>query len=409
MDIQKIRKDFPILARKVHGKPLVYLDNAATTQKPLSLICALTTYYEVSNANVHRGVHTLSEEATDMMEKARQKVARFIGATDPAEVIFTKNATESINLVAHAWARKNLKPGDEILLTELEHHSNIVPWQLAAQATRAVLRYIPTTGVEGLLNLSTLDTLLTSRTKILAMTHVSNALGTINPIEKLIRRAKVVGAKVLLDGAQSVPHLPMDVSSLGCDFLVFSAHKMLGPTGVGILWGRRALLEDMDPFLGGGDMISQVWPDRATWNILPYKFEAGTPNITGAIAFATALDYLQGIGMDKIRAHEKNLTAYGLSRLRTTFPEMVLYGPWDAEARGGVISFNLPGVHPHDVGTILDQEGVAVRVGHHCCQVLMKRLDIAGTVRASFYLYNEEREIDVLVEALKKVGKIFHG
>lgn len=403
----RLRLDFPILSRKIHGKPLVYLDNAATTQKPMSVIMAMTAYYERTNANVHRGVHTLSQEATSLMEQSRDKVAAFIGAPDPATVIFTRNATESINLVAYAWARKNLKPGDEILLTEMEHHSNLIPWQMAAQATGAVLRFIPVTGWEGDLDLSRIDELLTSRTKLLAVTHMSNVLGTINPVTDLARRAHAVGAKVLVDGAQSTPHLGVDVKTLGADFFAFSAHKMLGPTGLGVLWAPRVLLESMDPFLGGGDMISQVWPDRATWNELPYKFEAGTPNITGAIAFGAAIDYLNQIGMENVRAHEKDITAYALAALKDRFPKIILHGPSDLSRRGGVVSFELPGVHPHDIGTILDREGVAVRAGHHCCQVLMKKFGVSGTARASFYLYNTRAEVDALVASLGQVERLF--
>lgn len=403
----RLRLDFPILSRKIHGKPLVYLDNAATTQKPMSVIMSMTAYYERTNANVHRGVHTLSQEATSLMEQSRDKVAAFIGAPDPATVIFTRNATESINLVAYSWARKNLKPGDEILLTEMEHHSNLIPWQMAAQATGAVLRFIPVTGWDGFLDLSRLDGLLTPRTKLLAVTQMSNVLGTINPVTELARRAHAVGAKVLVDGAQSAPHLAVDVKTLGADFFAFSAHKMLGPTGLGVLWAPRALLETMEPFLGGGDMISQVWPDRATWNELPYKFEAGTPNITGAIAFGAAIDYLNQVGMDNIRAHEQDITGYALGTLKDRFPKIVLHGPAEVAQRGGVVSFELPGVHPHDIGTILDREGVAVRAGHHCCQVLMKKFGVAGTARASFYLYNTRAEVDALVASLGQVERLF--
>ncbi len=401
------RLDFPILSRRVHGKPLVYLDNAATTQKPMSVIMSMTAYYERTNANVHRGVHTLSQEATSLMEESRARVATFIGADDPATIIFTRNATESINLVAFAWGRRNLKPGDEILLTELEHHSNLIPWQMAARDTGAVLRFIPITGRDGFLDLDKLPHLLTSRTKIVSVTHASNAIGTINPVDELVKRARAVGALVLVDGAQSVPHMPVDVKTLGCDFLAFSAHKMLGPTGLGVLWGRRSLLESMDPFMGGGDMIKEVWTDRATWNDLPYKFEAGTPNITGAIAFGAAIDYLERIGMDRVRAHEMELTAYALNRLKERFPEIILYGPADPAKRGGVVSFDLPGIHSHDVGTILDREGVAIRAGHHCCQVLMRRLDISGTARASFYLYNTRDEVDALVRSLAEAERLF--
>lgn len=401
------RLDFPILSRRVNGKPLVYLDNAATTQKPMSVIMAMTAYYERTNANVHRGVHTLSQEATSLMEESRARVARFIGADDPATIIFTRNATESINLVAFAWARKTLKLGDEILLTELEHHSNIIPWQMVARETGAVVRYIPITGREGFLDLDKLPALLTGRTKIVSITHASNALGTINPVDEIIRQARAVGALVLLDGAQSAPHLPVHVRKLGCDFYALSAHKMLGPTGLGVLWARRSLLETMDPFMGGGDMIKEVWMDRATWNDLPYKFEAGTPNITGAIAFGAAIDYLERVGMDRVRAHEIEITRYALERLKDRFPEIILYGPPDPEKRGGVVSFDFPGVHSHDVGTILDREGVAIRAGHHCCQVLMRKLDISGTARASFYLYNTKQEVDTLVAALAEAERLF--
>lgn len=407
LDIARLRLDFPILSRKINGHPLVYLDNAATTQKPMSVIMSMTAYYERTNANVHRGVHTLSQEATSLMEDSRVKVAKFINAPDPATVIFTRNATESINLVAYSWARKNFKPGDEILLTEMEHHSNLVPWQLAAQATGAVLKFIPVTGWDGYLDLSKISDLLTSKTKLLALTHMSNVLGTLNPVEDLARKAHAVGAKVLVDGAQSAPHLPIDVQKLGADFFVFSAHKMLGPTGLGVLWASRELLESMDPFMGGGDMIAQVWKDHSTWNELPYKFEAGTPNITGAIAFGAAVDYLTKVGMDTIRAHEMDLTGYALKALKARFPKIVLHGPSDVAQRGGVVSFELPGIHPHDVGTIVDREGVAIRAGHHCCQVLMKKFGVSGTARASFYIYNTREEVDALVKSLEKVEELF--
>ncbi|MBK8576680.1 MAG: cysteine desulfurase [Elusimicrobia bacterium] len=399
--------DFPILSRKIHGKPLVYLDNAATTQKPMSVIMSMTAYYERTNANVHRGVHTLSQEATSLMEESRARVAKFIGADDPATIIFTRNATESINLVAFAWGRRNLKPGDEILLTELEHHSNVIPWQMVARDTGAVLRFIPITGRDGFLDLDQLPKLLTSRTKIFSITHASNALGTINPGGRFGRRARAVGALVLVDGAQSVPHMPVNVKALGCDFLAFSAHKMLGPTGLGVLWGRRSLLESMDPFMGGGDMIKEVWTDHATWNDLPYKFEAGTPNITGAIAFGAAIDYLERIGMDRVRAHEIELTGYALQQLKERFPGIILYGPADPRKRGGVVSFDLPGIHSHDVGTILDREGVAIRAGHHCCQVLMRKLDISGTGPGQFSLYNTREEVNSLVRSLEEAERLF--
>jgi len=407
LDVAAIRKDFPILQRKIHGKPLVYLDNAATTQKPQAMIDALTRYYKETNANVHRGVHTLSEEATSQMEATRAKVAAFLSVADPAEIIFTRNATEAINLVAAAWGRQNLTAGDEILLTEMEHHSNLVPWQLLARATGAKLRFIPVRLDEGVLDLPRLPELLTSRTKILAVNHMSNALGTINPVAELVRAAHAVGAKVLIDGAQSVPHLATSLPALGCDFYAFSAHKMLGPTGVGVLWARREILEAMDPYQGGGDMISEVWSDRSTWNQLPYKFEAGTPNIADVVAFGAALDYLAALGMDAVRAHEKELTAYALECLRAELPALRIYGPKDLETRGGIVSFNFPGVHAHDVGTIVDREGVAVRVGHHCCQVLMKAFEIPGTARASFYIYNDKSDVDALVRSLRRVEAVF--
>jgi len=405
LDPKSIRKDFPVLSRKVHGKPLIYLDNAATTQKPTSVIEAESRYYEQTNANIHRGIHTLSEEATAQYEKAREKVARFIGAGVSESIIFTRNATEAINLVAHSWGRKNLKAGDEILLTDVEHHSNLVPWIMTAQGTGAKLRFIPLT-TEGELDLSKLDQLLTSKTKLVAITAMSNVLGTIMPVREIIQKARSVGAKVLLDGAQSVPHLATNVTALQCDFLAFSAHKMLGPTGIGILYGKPDLLDAMDPFLGGGDMILEVWRDRFSWNDLPWKFEAGTPNIAGAIAFGAAIDYLNKIGMDNVRDHEKELTAYALEQLQKD-PRVHLFGPKNVEKRGGVISFNYGNVHPHDIGTLLDQEGVAIRAGHHCCQPFMRDHGISGTARASFYIYNTRDDVDALVKALKTVSTVF--
>jgi cysteine desulfurase/selenocysteine lyase len=406
-DPKALRNDFPILARPVHGKPLVYLDNAATTQKPKSVIDTESRYYEQINSNIHRGIHTLSEEATAQYEAAREKVAKFIAAGTAESVIFTRNATESINLVAYSWARKRLKPGDEILLTALEHHSNLIPWQLAAQATGAKLRFIPLTP-DGQLDVSRIDTLLTKKTKLLAIAHMSNALGTMLPVREVARKARAVGAKVLVDGAQSVPHLPVKVSDLLCDFLAFSAHKMLGPTGVGVLWGKPDLLDEMEPFLGGGDMILEVWRDHAKWNELPWKFEAGTPNIAGGIAFGAAIDYLHKLGMAAVREHEKALTAYALDQLRQD-PAIQLYGPLDPDLRGGVISFNYGTVHPHDIGTLLDQEGIAIRAGHHCCQPLMRDYGISGTARASFYLYNTREDVDALVRALRKAASMFAG
>ncbi len=406
-DPYQIRKDFPILARQVNGKPLAYLDNAATTQKPTSVIESESRYYEWINSNIHRGIHTLSEEATAAYEGARAKVAHFIGAAAAESIVFTRNATEAINLVAYSWGRKNLKEGDEILLTAVEHHSNLVPWQMTAQATGAKLQFIPLKP-GGELDLSQLDRLLTKKTKLVAITAMSNVLGTIMPVRELARKAHGVGAKILLDGAQSVPHLATKVTELQCDFLAFSAHKMLGPTGVGVLYGRPELLDAMDPFLGGGDMIMEVWPEHSTWNELPWKFEAGTPNIAGVIAFGTAIDYLSQLGMDNVRAHEKELTAYALEQL-TQDPQVHLFGPRDVENRGGVISFNYGAIHPHDIGTLLDQEGIAIRAGHHCCQPFMRDQGISGTARASFYIYNTREEVDSLVKALRRAANVFEG
>ncbi len=402
-----LREDFPILQRKVRGKPLVYLDSAATSQKPRCVLEALREYYENYNANIHRAVHTLGEEATERYERVRQQVARFIGASDPSCIVFTRNTTEAINLVAYAWGRKFLKEGDEILLSEMEHHSNLVPWQLTAKATGAVLKHLPITD-EGYLDLDYLEAYLTPRTRLVALTQMSNALGTINPIKELIEIAHQQGAFFLVDGAQSVPHLKVNVSDLQCDFLAFSAHKMLGPTGVGVLYARRELLEEMDPFLGGGDMIKQVWLYEAKWNDVPYKFEAGTPNIADVIAFGKALEYLEKLGMDQVRRHELELVSYALEIL-STLPDLTLYGPKNPQDRGGVISFNLEGVHPHDVGTILDDEGIAIRAGHHCAQPLMQRLGVSATARASFYVYNTIEEIDLLVKGLEKVRQVFHA
>ena len=407
LDPKLIQKDFPILSRQVRGKRLVYLDNAATTQKPKSVIEAEARYYKETNANIHRGIHTLSEEATAQYEDVRKKVARFIGAQAPESIIFTRSATEAVNLVAFSWGRKYLKPGDEILLSAVEHHSNLVPWQLTAQATGAKLQFIPITS-DGLLDLSRIDELLTRRTKLVAITAMSNALGSIFPVREIARRADAVGAKVLVDGAQSVPHLPTHVAELGCDFLVFSAHKMLGPTGVGVLYGRPELLDAMDPYQGGGDMILEVWRDHAKWNELPWKFEAGTPNIAGVIAFGAAIDYLNPIGMASIRAHEKELADYALTALAQD-PQVHIYGPRDAEKRGAVISFNYGEIHPHDMGTLLDQEGIAIRAGHHCCQPLMRDLGISGTARASFYIYNTKEDVDALVATLAKAAAVFAG
>ncbi len=403
-DVEAIRADFPILQRHVNGHPLVYLDNAATSQKPRQVIDALVRYYEFTNANVHRGLHTLAEEATEAYETARAKVARFIGA-EPECLVFTRNATEAINLVAYAWGLANLKQGDRIVLTEMEHHSNIVPWQLVARLTGAELHYVPFTP-EGELDMEALDGALRLEPKLVAIVHVSNVLGTINPVEEITRKAHSVGAKVLIDGAQAVPHKPVDVAQIGCDFYAFSGHKMLAPTGIGALYARRELLEEMPPFMGGGSMIRRVTHEFSTWADIPTKFEAGTPNIADGIAFGTAVDYLQQVGMEAIQQHEQQLTAEAL-RLLEDEEDIVIYGPRDARRRCGLVSFNFKHVHPHDVAQILDARGIAIRAGHHCCQIIMRRLDVTATARASFYLYNTVEEIRFFVEALDDVRKVF--
>ena len=404
-DVNRIRQDFPILNRKVHEKALVYLDNAATSQKPRQVIDALVNYYSRYNANIHRGLHQLAEEATTAYEAVRGQTARFINAPSARSVVFTRNATEAINLIANAWGRAHLKKGDEILLTEMEHHSNLVPWQLIAGETGAILTFIKITD-DGRLDLKSFDKLLSSRTKIVSLTLMSNVLGTINPVQQIAEAAHRKKALVVVDGAQGVPHLPVNVQELGCDVLAFSSHKMLGPTGVGVLWAKEELLESMPPFLGGGEMISDVQLTSSTWNEIPWKFEAGTPNIADVIAFGEALKYLERIGMDRVRAHEVELTAYALERL-STIKGITLYGPTDLAQRGGAVSFNLDGLHPHDVGQVLDAEGVAIRAGHHCAKPLMRRLDVAATARASFYLYNTKDEVDRLVEAIHTVQEFF--
>jgi len=403
-DVQAVREQFPILQRPIHGHKLVYLDSAASSQKPESVIAALDRYYREMNANVHRGVYVLSEEATEAYEGGRRKIARFIHAPSSREVIFTRNATEAINLVAYSWGRSNLRPGDEILLTEIEHHSNLVPWQLIGEQTGAKLRFIPVTD-NGTLELESLDELLTERTRMVAFTAMSNVLGTITPAKEIVRRAHEAGALALVDGAQSVPHLRVDVQDLDCDFLAFSGHKMCGPTGIGVLYGKRALLEEMPPFLGGGDMIRTVHLHESTWNDLPWKFEAGTPAIAQGVGMGAAVDFLTDLGMDAVREHERELTAYALEAL-SEVDGLTLYGP-PAEQRGGVLSFNLAGIHPHDVASILDREGIAVRAGHHCAQPLMDRLGVHATTRASFYVYNTRKEVDQLVKALYITKQVF--
>ena len=407
LSIENIRKDFPILDRRVRdNKPLVYLDNASTTQKPKQVIDTITNYYNNYNANIHRSVYSIAEEATEAYEKTRDKVAKFINATKREEIIFVRGTTEGINLVAYAWGRKNIKEGDIIVTTEYEHHSNIVPWQLLVKEKGAKLEYI---GVDddGELILDQLDKYLaTGKVKLVTFSLMSNVLGTISDYEKIISKCKQAGVKTLVDAAQAVPHMRVDLEKLGCDFFAFSGHKMLGPTGVGVLWVKKEVLETMDPFHGGGDMIREVHKYETTWNDLPYKFEAGTPNIADVIGFGAALDYLSNLGMDNIRNHEIELTKYALEKM-SQIKGIVIYGTKDISKRGGVISFNFHDVHPHDIATIVDREGIAIRSGHHCAQVLMERLDVAATNRASFYIYNTKDDVDKLIQSLAKVSELF--
>ncbi len=397
LDVQRIRKDFPILAQQVNGKPLVYLDNAATSQKPRQVIDAVKQFYEQDNANVHRSLYQLGERATQAYEGARQKVAGFIGARDWRSIVFTKGATEAINLVAYAWGRHNLGPGDEVLITEMEHHSNMIPWQLLARDTGATLRYIPIMD-DHALDMDVARQLITPRTKLVCMVHQSNVFGTVNPVKELTNLAHKVGALMLLDGAQSVPHFKVDVEDLDCDFMAFSGHKMLGPTGVGALYGKAELLESMEPFLGGGEMIRTVTMEQATWNDIPWKFEAGTPNIAQAVGLGAAVEYLSELGMDSIQQYVDKLTEYGRQRL-IELPGLTLYG--HRPTSSAVLPFNVDGIHPHDLAQILDDEGIAIRAGHHCAQPLMHRLDVTATCRASFYFYNTFEEIDRLVAGLE--------
>ena len=405
LDVLSLRKDFPILEREIRpGIPLVYLDSTATTQKPRLVLEAMEKYYRTNNANVHRGVHTLAEEATAMYEGARAAVAKFINAASPEQIIFTRNATESINLVAYTWARANLKAGDRIILTEMEHHSNLVPWHMLVSERGVELEFVPVTP-EGLLDQEVYHHLLTHNPKLVAFSGMSNVLGTINPVAEMARLAHAAGAIVLVDGAQSVPHLPVDVQALAVDFLAFSAHKMLGPTGIGALYGRKVLLENMPPFLGGGEMIKTVHLHSFTPNSLPHKFEAGTPAIAEAVGFGAAVDYLTGVGMEAVAAHEQELIAYALERLEE-IPGLRVFGP-PADKKGGVAAFTLEGVHPHDIAQIVDRFGVAVRAGHHCAQPLHEKFGITATARASFYIYSLKEEVDKLVEGIYEVKKIF--
>lgn len=399
-----IREDFPLLEQTVNGKPLVYLDSAATSQKPESVIRTMDEYYRKYNSNVHRGVYALAEEATAKYEGARKKIQKFVNAKSYREIIYTRNTTESINLVAYAWGRKNIHEGDEIVTTLLEHHSNIVPWQLLAKEKNAHLKFIDV-DENGLLRVDQIESQITERTKLVAVTMMSNVAGTITPLKQIVDRAHGVGAICLVDGAQSVPHLAVDVQALDCDFLAFSGHKMLGPF-VGMLYGKRALLEAMDPFLAGGDMIREVYLDHATWNELPWKYEAGTPAIAEAIGMGAAIDYLTALGMENVRAHERDLVGYALDKMRN-LEGIQIIGPLDPDQRGGVVAFAVPEVHPHDVAQIFDREGICVRAGHHCAMPLHEHYGLAATTRASFYIYNIPEEVDRLVETLAQVRKIF--
>jgi cysteine desulfurase/selenocysteine lyase len=404
LDPAEVRPDFPILSRQIGGKPLVYLDSAATSQKPQAVLDAMDDYYRLHNANVHRGVHTLAEEATTAFEGARGRIASFIGASERATV-FTKNATEAINLVAYAWGLRNLRSGDEILVTEMEHHANLVPWQLVAKLTGARLKAIPV-GDDFRLDLSGLDGLLTERTRMVAVSAMSNVLGTVNPVAEIAAKAHAAGALVLADASQAVPHLGTTIGGLGADFMVFTGHKALGPMGIGVLAAREELLDSMEPFLGGGEMIRDVQLDSATWNDIPWRFEAGTPNVAEAVGLAAAVDYLDKLGMDRIRAAEHQLTGYTLGRLAEV-EGLTIFGPSDTEQRGGMLSFTLEGVHPHDVAQVLDADGIAVRAGHHCAKPLMRRFGVTATTRASLYLYTTTAEIDALIEALGKSKALF--
>jgi cysteine desulfurase/selenocysteine lyase len=405
-DVEQVRADFPILQREVApGVPLVYLDSAATSQKPQVVIDSLSDYFEEHNANIHRGIHRLAEESTAAYERARAQIADFIGASSPAEIVFTRNATEGLNLVIQSWGRANLKPGDHVLLTEMEHHSNLVPWYMLAEALDLQLRYVSLTE-DGQLDMTSFETQLAAGPKMVSFTHMSNVLGTINPVRKLTDRAHQAGALVMLDAAQSVPHMPVDVQQLDVDFLAFSGHKMCGPTGIGVLYGRRQLLDAMPPFLGGGEMIKRVELDHYRPNDVPHKFEAGTPAIAEAIGLGAAVDYLSTLGMEAVHAHEQALIAYALERLDEV-PGVRVYGPTDPTMKGGVAAFTFEGAHPHDVAQILDALGIAVRAGHHCAMPLHQHYDLPATTRASFYLYNSKGEIDQLIEGLYKVKETF--
>jgi cysteine desulfurase/selenocysteine lyase len=406
LDAEVIRRDFPMLSTQVHGRPLVYLDSAATSQRPLVVLEAMDAYYRTFGANIHRGIYEAGERATAEYEAARAKVAAFINAPDAHELVFARNATEAINLVAYTWGRTNIGRGDAIVLTEMEHHANLVPWQLLAQDKDGDLEFIPITD-DGLLRQDVFEVLLRLKPKLVAFTHVSNTLGTINPVAEMTRAAHEAGALVLIDGAQAVPHVPVDVQALGCDFYVFSGHKMLGPTGSGGLWARRELLEAMPPFMAGGDMIREVHLRRAVWNDVPWKFEAGTPDIAAGIGLGAAADYLRALGMERVREHERELIAYAFAALDREHPDVITYGPRDPELRSGVLPFTIPGVHPHDVAQVLDASGLAVRAGHHCTMPLHERLDVPATARASFNVYTTHADIDALIAGIGEVKRIF--
>jgi cysteine desulfurase / selenocysteine lyase len=394
------RPDFPILDRRIHGRQLIYLDSAASSQKPRQVVDAMTRYYETSHSNVHRSIHSLGEDATELYEQARDRVREFINAASREEIVFTRNTTDGISLIAEAIGRR-LRPGDEILLTEMEHHSNVIPWQMAARDRGVTLKAIPIAG-DGLLDLDALDRLLTDRTRVVAVAHVSNVLGTINPIPVIVERARAAGALTLVDGAQAAPHLALDMVALGSDFYAFSAHKMLGPTGIGVLYGRRAVLDSLEPARGGSEMIKEVWLDHAQWNDLPWRFEPGTPPIAEAVGLTAAIEYLEKLGMPRVTDHERELTRRALTTL-AAIPHVTLYGPRTAELKGAVVAFNAAGIHPHDAAAVLDLDGIAVRAGHHCAQPLMRRLGQVGTVRASFSVYNSPADVDALERAVREM------
>ena len=407
LNVSKIREDFPILKRKINrNKTLVYFDNAATTQKPLSVINAIHDYYMNYNSNIHRAVHQMAEEATIAYERTREEIAKFINAHSTDEIIFTRNATEAINLISYSWGRANVKKDDYVVITEIEHHSNIVPWQILTQEKRAKLLYV---GVDdsGYLKMEDYKRYIESnKVKLISVSHMSNVLGTIVPINEIIKKAHDKGVKVMVDGAQSVPHMPIDVQNMDCDFMAFSAHKMLGPTGVGVLYVKREILDKMSPFMGGGDMIKEVHKYETRYNDLPYKFEGGTPNIADVIGFGAAIDYLNEIGMDNIREHEIDITNYAIKTI-TDVKGVIVYGPSSSNHRGGIVSFNIGDIHPHDLATIMNDHGLAIRSGHHCAQVLMERLNVAATSRASFYIYNTKEEVDIFINALEEARRLF--